>query len=292
MMHVLPCEQVREDLTAYCDGELSIDEQVGIENHLQECIACRLEATSIAELGDALRVMAGSVPRDTTSDHGRITASVLDRVRVERQFSIGAQVRDLFQDMHLVWAGLGASAAMAICIFASAGVLQAASHNEKPESLAGIISTLANQGTNDNPLRLAGSMLAPRALLDTPMPTTAEDVEWALSAVVTREGRIQNLEVLAAEQARALQVKPEVVLAMLNAASRARFEPAISGGIPVAVNVVWLVTSTTVKGREDYDRYLVNPPRTTAPVHGPTLPRKRPVAPNAPAVGGAGPTTA
>jgi hypothetical protein len=285
-MRVLPCEQVREDLTAYCDGELSIDEQVRVENHLQECIACRLEATSISELGDALRVMAGSVPRHAGNDHGRITASVLDRVRVERQFSIGAQIRELFQDMHLVWAGLGASAAMAICVFASAGVLQAASHNEKPESLAGIISTLANQGTNDNPLRLAGSMLAPQAMLDTPVPTTAEDVEWALSAVVTREGRIQNLEVLAAKQARALQVKPEVVLAMLNAASRARFEPAISGGIPVAVNVVWLVTSTTVKGRDDYDRYLVNPPRTTGPVHGPTLPRKRPVAaPKTPTAG-------
>lgn len=283
MMRVLPCDQVREELTAYCDGELSLDEQVRVENHLQECIACRLEATSISELGDALRVMAGSVPDRAHDSHGPMTAAVLERVRVERQFSVGAQVRDLFQDMHLVWAGLGASIAMAICIFASAGVLQAASHNEKPESLAGIISTLANQGTNDNPLRLAGTMLAPRAMLDTPVPTTAGDGEWALSAVVTREGRIQNLEVLAAEQARALQVNPEVVLAMLNAASRARFEPAISGGLPVAVNVVWLVTSTTVKGRDDYDLYLVNPPRSTAPLHGPHLPRKRPAPPKVPA---------
>jgi hypothetical protein len=225
-------------------------------------------------------------------DHQPIVVSVLDRVRVEQQFSLGAQVRELFQDMHLVWAGLGASVAMAVCIFASAGVLQAASHNEKPESLAGIISTLANQGTNDNPLRLAGTMLAPRALLDTPVPITGGDGEWALSAVVTREGRIQNLEVLAAEQARALQVKPEVVLAMLNAASRARFEPAISGGLPVAVNVIWLVTSTTVKGREDYDLYLVNPPRTTAPMHGPQLLRKRPAAPKAPTAGGDGLTAA
>lgn len=283
MMRVLPCDQVRENLTAYCDGELSLDEQVRVENHLQECIACRLEATSISELGDALRVMAGSAPGRALGDHGPITAAVLDRVGVERQFAIGAQVRDLFQDMHLVWAGLGASVAMAICIFASAGVLQAASHNEKPESLAGIISTLANQGTNDNPLRLAGTMLAPRALLDTPVPTTAGDGEWALSAVVTREGRIQNLEVLAAEQARALQVKPEVVLAMLNAASRARFEPAISGGLPVAVNVVWLVTSTTVKGRDDYDLYLVNPPRISAPMQGPPMPRKRPAPAKSPA---------
>jgi Putative zinc-finger len=292
MMLILPCDQVRENLPAYCDGEVSIDEQVRIDNHLQECIACRLEAASISDLGDALRGLAGTIPGRVAGDHQPIVVSVLDRVRVEQQFSLGAQVRELFQDMHLVWAGLGASVAMAVCVFASAGVLQAASHNEKPESLAGIISTLANQGTNDNPLRLAGTMLAPRALLDTPVPITGGDGEWALSAVVTREGRIQNLEVLAAEQARALQVKPEVVLAMLNAASRARFEPAISGGLPVAVNVIWLVTSTTVKGREDYDLYLVNPPRTTAPMHGPPLPRKRPAAPKAPTAGDDGLTAA
>ncbi len=274
MMHVLPCAQVREDLTAYHDGELPIQVQVRVQAHLHECIACRLEATSIAELGDALRTMAGSVPGRAAAENGRLTSAVLERIRVEQQFSIGAQIRDLFQDMHLVWAGLGATMAVAICLFASAGVLQAASQ-EKPESLAAIISTLANQGTNDNPLRLAGTMLAPRALVNTPMPTADEDVEWALSAVVTREGRIQNLEVLVAEQARALQVKPEIVLGMIEAASRARFEPAISGGLPVAVNVVWLVTSTTVKGRPDYDRYLVSPPRSTAPEHGPAAPKKR-----------------
>lgn len=284
MMHVLACHQVREDLTAYHDGELSIDEQVRVQAHLQECIACRLEAASIAELGEALRMMAGSVPGRAAADNGRLTGAVLERIRVERQFSFGAQVRDLFQDMHLVWAGLGATVAMVICIFASAGVLQAASQ-EKPESLAGIISTLANQGTNDNPLRLAGTMLAPRALLDTPMPTAGEDVEWALSAVVTREGRIQNLELLVAEQARALQVKPEVVLGMIEAASRARFEPAISGGLPVAVNVVWLVTSTTVKGRPDYDLYLLSPPRSTAPLQGPAQPKKRPASAKVPAAG-------
>jgi hypothetical protein len=286
MMHVLPCDQVRDDLTAYHDGELSIDQQVLMQTHLQQCIACRLEAAALADLGEALRMMAGSVPGRAPAETGRISGAVLERIRVEQQFAFGAQLRDIFQDMHFVWAGLGATLAMVICVVASAGVLHAAS-DEKPESLAGIISTLANQGTNDNPLRLAGTMLAPRALLDTPMPIAAGDAEWALSAVVTREGRIQNLEVLVAEQARALQVKPEVLLGMLEAASRARFEPAISGGLPVAVNVVWLVTSTTVKGRPDYDLYLVSPPRSTEPVQGPAVPKKRPTpSTKVPAAGG------
>ena len=44
MMHVLPCDRVRDDLAAYHDGELSINDQVLIQGQLQECVACRLEA--------------------------------------------------------------------------------------------------------------------------------------------------------------------------------------------------------------------------------------------------------
>ena len=288
MMHVLPCARVRQDLAAYHDGELPMDERVLIQSHLQECVACRLEEQAISDLGDALRTMAGSVPGRSAHD-GRLTAAVLERIHVEEQFSLGTRVRGLFEDMHFVWAGLGASVAMAFCIFASAGVLQAASQ-EKPDSLAGIISTIASADTND-PVRLAGAVFENRALLDTTeaMQTTDQDAELMLSALVTRDGRIQNLELLE-QQARALHIKPEVIGAMLEAASRARFEPAQSGGLPVAVNVVWLVTSTTVKGQPDYDLYLVRPPRWSGAagiMMGPGLPvAKRPVPTVKPSVAG------
>ena len=98
-----------------------------------------------------------------------------------------------------------------------------------------------------------------------------------LSAVVTREGRIQSVEMLAAEQARALKVKPEVVLAMLDAASRAQFEPARAGGAPIAVSMVWLLAHTTVVGREaDVDRLMRPLPAAVPPVasQGPERPRR------------------
>ena len=279
MMHVLPCDRVREDLTAYHDGELPMNARVLVQSHLQECVTCRLEEQALSDLGDALRTMAGSVPGRAGHDNGMLTAAVLERICVEQQLSLGARIRDVFEDMHFVWAGLGASVAMLFCIFASAGVLQAASQ-EKPGSLAGIISALASADTNEA-VRLAGAVIENRALLDTTeaMQTTDEDAELMLSALVTRDGRIQNLELLE-KQARALHIKPETIGAMLDAASRARFEPALSGGLPVAVNVVWLVTSTTVKGRPDYDLYLVRPPRWTVPtgIIGPGLPAKRPIA--------------
>ena len=268
MMHVLPCDRVRDDLAAYHDGELGIDDQILIQSHLQECVACRVQAGELADLGNALRTMAAGVPNRELIESGRLTSTVLERIRVEEQFSLTARVRGLFEDMHLVWAGLGATTAMLFCIFASAGVLQAASQ-ERSDSLAGIISTMA-AGGNDNSVRLADRMVETRLLLDTTaaLPASFEDSELTLSAFVTRDGRIQNLE-LVAEQARTLQLHPDVVVAMLDAASRARFVPARADGQAVSSNVVWLVTSTTVKGHPDYDLYLLSPPTATGPVNGP-----------------------
>jgi hypothetical protein len=280
MMHVLPCHLVREDLEAFVDNELAIDEQVAIQSHLQLCVPCRLEASELAEIGYALRAtpVAGAIEPE---DPGRLTSIVLERVRLEQQLSFGMQLRDIFYDMHFVWAGLGATAAMLICIFASAGVLHAASR-ERPDSLAGLIDYLANPGSNENPVRLHDYMAAPRASFDNAMLLPVEDTELAFAAVVTREGRVQNLDLLD-EQARALHVKPEVLLSMLNAASRTRFEPAMAGGAPVAVSMVWLVSTTTVKGRPDYDLYLLKPPVRNVPASGPFAPKPRPVAAPAPA---------
>jgi hypothetical protein len=269
-MRVSECEWVREELPAYHDGELSIETQVLIQNHLGECVACRLEATSLADLSETFRSMATSFPGRTRQHAGEITGPVLERIRVERQLSWAAQARDWFQDMHLVWAGLGASVAMLFCIFASAGVLHAASQ-ERPDSLAGIISTIAS-GAND-PVRLADTARENHAFLDT---TAGLDADLMLSAFVTRDGRIQNVELLE-EQASALNVQPNMVLAMMEAASRARFSRAQLTAFPGGVNVVWFVTSTTVKGAPNYDLYLVSPPRLATPaVFGPK-PRKAPV---------------
>jgi Putative zinc-finger len=283
MMHVVPCVDVREQLAAFLDGELPLDDQVSVQSHLQECVACRLEANDLREIGAALRTASVSMASSFPGERGGLTNAILERVRVERQLSFGTQVKLLFEDMHLVWAGLGATLATVICVCASAGVLHAASR-ERPDSLAGIIDYLANPGSNANPVRLGDFMDVPRAESDTAMPVTSEDAEVALAAVVTREGRIQNLEVLVQEQARKYQVRPEVVLAMLQAAGRARFEPAKSGGEPVAVSMVWLLSTTTVKGVPDYDRYLLRPPRwEKATLLGPAVPPKpRPVVAPAP----------
>lgn len=261
MMHEHPCAEVRERLEAFYDGELPVEERADIQNHLGECIACSLAAEDLSMLGASMRELAAQTV-DGIPDEPlrRMSNRVLERVRVEEQFSLRSQVRGLFQDMHLVWAGLGATVAMLICVIGSASVLHAA-NQQQPGSFADTISILANPGSNANPMRLNYEMLsacpdaverrtcAPIAVMESPIAMLEEDGEYALSAVISRDGRVQGVEVI--NQSRGLHPR---VNAMLNDAYRVQFAPAQArGGDAVAVSMVWLVSNTTVRGRHDED---------------------------------------
>ncbi len=248
MMHEHSCADVRERLEAFYDGEVPFAERLAIQNHLTECVSCSLEAEEITALGATLRVMAESVGEHAAVEPLRLSQQVVEQLGVEQDLSVRSQVVALFQDMHLVWAGLGATVATLICVVGSASVLHAA-NQERPDSLAGVISLLANPGSNQNPLRLNYDMMAPRAVTDPAIEMSEEDAEYALSAVVSREGRVQGIEVINDAQPIG---KRAVVNAMLNEAYRVQFAPAQARtGNAVAVSMVWLVASTTVKGRHD-----------------------------------------
>ncbi|MGE0124950.1 MAG: zf-HC2 domain-containing protein [Vicinamibacterales bacterium] len=268
----MACDAVRDRLEAFHDGELGLEEQLLVREHLDTCVACALERDGL----DSLRVDLRDLPGDRLdAPPDSWTGAVLEQAKVERQLSWHTWLLGVFDDMHLVWPALGATAAVLVCLLASAEVMQA-TNDQRPDSLAGVIGYLASPGSNLNPARIDGFTEVPRRHESDSWPLASEDAVLTLSAVVTREGRIQNVEMLAAEQARALKVKPEVVLAMLDAASRAQFEPARAGGAPIAVSMVWLLAHTTVVAREaDMDR-LWRPLSAPAPAEaqGPERPRR------------------
>lgn len=254
MIPYLGCHAAREMLQAFVDGELPVTEQVALESHLRWCDTCSAHVEDLRLIGDSIRDRS-SVP--VSSDDARrlaaIQAGVLSRIRAEREQAFAARVRGLFEDFHLLWAGLGASAAFTACIFLTVGVLHAAS-SERPDSLADVIHLLANPGSDRNPVRLDGSISAPRAL-DGALPLdqiNEDEAVYALAAVVTQEGRVANYELLVSERdgARRREAAAHVdqVSAMLDAVSQSRFAPAQGAGGPVAVNMVWLLARTTVKG--------------------------------------------
>lgn len=243
MMHEHSCATVRDQLEAFHDGELTVEQRAAVQAHLGDCVTCSLAAAELADLGLGLRDMASRIAEHDATDPSRVSAQVVERLRVEESLSLRVQVSEWFQDMHLVWAGLGASIATLICVVGSASVLHATSQ-ERPNSMARAISVLASPGSNDNPLRLNYEMMAPRAASAASIDTPHEDFEYALSAVVSREGRVQGVELIN-------QPADARVNAVLNEAYRMQFAPATDRGDAVAVSMVWLVANTTVKGRHD-----------------------------------------
>jgi len=271
-MMLVPCEDMRQHVEAMLDGELPVETHLAVRAHLDACAGCAYEAEALRQLSETFADVALARP---IAPPETWAGAVLEQVQVERQLSWHTWLAHVFDDMHLVWPAIGATAAVVVCLLASAGVMQATAV-QRPDSLAGVIGYLASPGSNVNPARIDEFTMVPRRHASSDWPLAGEDAVLALSAVVTREGRIQNIDVLAAEQARALKVKPEVVLAMIEAASRAQFEPARAGGAPVAVSMVWLLAHTTVVGSAaDVERLMR--PLAPSPVTGlgPEVPVRR-----------------
>lgn len=92
-------------------------------------------------------------------------------------------------------------------------------------------------------------MTLPKVAPDNPLPVLLPasagslSADLALAAVVTREGELARVEIL-----RSSAGSDELEEDLFRLASQIRFSPALSGGLPVAVNIVWLLEQTTVRG--------------------------------------------
>jgi hypothetical protein len=249
MRHMV-CASVNRVLEAYHDGELPVEQQIVVETHLGECYVCAAEAKSLRQLRDALRATADVTSSDTVeASLASISSAVISRVKAERHESLPARIGRMFEDLHLVWAGLAATTATATCAAIVAGVLYFAPA-ERGDSLAGVISSLAAPpGSDRNPIALSERMALPRFELQPTMPTISSvkgespDVALAVSGVVTQDGRIAFPSLLSSPYSMADDQR------LILAVSGARFEPATRDGAPVAVNFIWLLERTTVSAR-------------------------------------------
>jgi hypothetical protein len=107
---------------------------------------------------------------------------------------------------------------------------------------------------------------------------SSDEAVVTLAAVVTREGTVSNVELLALDEGLRPSGDAAELLSMLDMAATARFEPARHGSHPVAVSMVWLLTRTTVRGKPVLSDDLAvhprrRPVRATTP--GPARPLGR-----------------
>lgn len=237
------CRTVRQHLAAYHDGELPVEMQIAVQAHLRECVACAMEVNELEGVGDALRAGASAGVPDGLLDG--LVPGVVSRLKVEQSESLGGRFSEMFEDMHLVYAALGAAFATVASVALMVGIFYFGASSERPDSIAGLLDAMANPGSNANPVQLSGRMALPRSIdAATPvLPMREEDAVLTLAAIVTREGRIKAIELLDGNP----QERREI-LELLDAISTARFEPATFAGSPVAVRMVWMVAHYTVRG--------------------------------------------
>ena len=235
-MKLLTCASVRRRLTAFQDRELPTEEFFAVEAHLEGCPPCAREASALAELSADMREAFHTAAADRVDLSG-LHADILSLLKQEHDASWSARLDRFRDDVHLVWIGMAAAAASLVCGTLMAGVLHYASP-ERNDSLAAMMQALASR---DPYMQLPSpGDVVPAALMDS---MTEDEAVLALSAIVTREGRVDGLELISDQQDRAH------VEELLAAVSRARFQPAQQAGSPVSVNMVWLLAHTTVRGK-------------------------------------------
>lgn len=251
-MTLLTCSAVMRRLAAFYDRELPVGEMIAVESHVSGCPPCARELHTITEVGSLLRSGAVHGPSD---DWTGLTPGVISRMRAEQHESLTSRVQDLFQDLHLVWIGLASTAGALLCGVIALGTVTYASP-ERNDSLSTMLVRMgAPWGSDLKPAPLDWRHTVPsvpqdgvvQATLERSVlqsnPTDPDDTMMTLSAVVSREGRVSDLAVLSRLQ------DPQQVSRILDAISQGRLQPAELGGSPVAVNLIWLLAQTTVRGK-------------------------------------------
>jgi hypothetical protein len=250
-MLTVSCDQVRVELSAFHDEELPVAERIAIADHLASCAACRLEASDLAAISEALHVTARTDDVAWMPGLNRLQADILERLDAEEKASFGRTVRNLFDDPRRATASVGVSV-LASLLMAFGAFVVAQSPIRHPESLKAVMTQSERSRTADIYLPLA-SIELPRVDAEAVMPAAVVNgdrgEEVAFAARVTVDGNLEEIKFLG-ERSRGRRSAPathEQLSQLLNAAATARFEPGRIAGLPVSLNVVWLVTHTTVR---------------------------------------------
>jgi hypothetical protein len=249
MNHSMLCSPYADLLEAYHDGELQVDEQIAVESHVADCAACSATVRELRHLRGRLHREFDSRRQDTEAVLERFTQSVVSRAKAERNETLPARITRMFEDLHLVWAGLAGSTATLSCVAVVAAVL----HFALPERADSLAVLLSEPGTNRNPVRVDYRTALPRVDEQNVMramligsPDDADNLSQTLTVtgIVTQEGRLSRAALVEAGGYHGIEARR-----LMDAVSTARFQPAHRDGAPVAVSLVWLLERTTVRGK-------------------------------------------
>ncbi len=264
-MKPMTCATARRRVQAFHDGELSLADQVAVQSHLDWCDVCGDWLADVRAIGAVVR--HDGLTRGVLSyeEAGAFVAAVVSRSKAEEDASLFAQVRRMFDDLHLVYAGVGAAVATAACIVVMLGMMRFAP-TEHPDaspsaSLAAIVSLLTMPGSANAIAVDPASHARGTARFQAANETAAEDAVFLVASAVTRGERLINLEHLRTGH-KATRAEAKAIDELLQAVARARIDPAADTPVS-AGGMVWLVTSMTVRASKTLDGDLQLPPMKT-----------------------------
>jgi hypothetical protein len=254
-MLTMNCTDVRRELSAYHDQELSIGERIAIADHLDNCPGCAVEADDLVEMREALQAESRAEHVAFAPMLSRVQSDILGRLAAEDSVSLATWIGELLEDRRRAFATSGASMAACVCVLVIFGVCQLGLGTKgHPDSLAALLQHEEQvwAARSETPVML------PRVNPETIMPAAVvnqgdgEESYSAFAALVTSEGNLSELEFLG-EQGPGTGTGPlisqkQLRLDLLAAAATASFQPASRDGEPIPLNVIWIVTHRTVRG--------------------------------------------
>ena len=165
--------------------------QIAVSSHLDRCESCAAALADLESLGSMLRAAApGHVPLPCDEADAHVDDRQPregGRRRVADDASAG-----LFDDRHILYAGLGAAAATVACLVIMLGMMRFGT-SERSDSLAGMLNVLSVPGPDEHPLVIRPIVLDARVMMPMALDSTFSSGDFgdqvlALSGVVTTRG--------------------------------------------------------------------------------------------------------
>jgi hypothetical protein len=244
----LTCAAVARLLHAFHDRELQVSDEIAVGAHVASCEKCAASLDELRAIGSMLSTRLArqsALPRDAAAAFNQ---AVVSRFKAEYNASFLVHVRDMFDDIRLVYAGLGAAMATVACVVIMLGMMRFAT-SERPDSLAAIVTLMATplECENIDVSDTAGCRARWEARFKSANESAEQESVFALDEVVTHQsGHLANLETLRTGR-RAAAGRARTIETLLDSVTRLRLEGKPTLAVALPGSVVWLVERATVR---------------------------------------------
>ena len=266
-MKALTCSATRRRLQAFHDRELAVTDEIAVGAHLNRCDQCAAMLDELRMVRDALHAFVPQRAALSNEEVAGFSAAVVNRLKAENDASFLVRVREMFDDMHFVYAGVGSAVATVVCVVIMLSMMRFAT-NERPDSLAAIVSMLATPlecefGNDFSDVSICRERWVER--FQRANEAAEQDAVFTLEAVVTTQGRLANLAVMRSGGRHAAVSQVKLIEGLLDAVTRSRLEPGQTQPAPASVgNMLWLVERETVRASKQVPLDVPLPPKKRA----------------------------